>query len=149
VKFLPYIGITAGYEGFKANYLTAGLAFNVTTLTIDPAVGALAGAVVSYKQNLQHPGLYSLESDLVIFGGLCFGVGLNYNKVTNNSIYGIKPLIGIAFYNFNIYYGYNFYANKLDALKELNHNRFTFRYTIPVVKLTKKTKKEIKKTVVD
>lgn len=137
----PYLGVTAGYEGFRSSVVTAGVAFNIGHLTIHPRIGALLGAVTSYKQDLKHPGLYSLESDLGIFGGFCFGVGLNYNKVTNNEIYGIKPLIGLAFYNFNMYYGYNFYADKMDMFKELSHHKFTFRYIIPVLKLVKNPKK--------
>lgn len=139
----PYLGVAAGYEGFKSSVVTAGIAFNPGHLVVHPPVGGLVGTVISYKQDLRRPGLYSLESDLGLFGGFCFGVGLNYNKVTNNEIYGIKPLIGLAFYNFNMYYGYNFYADKMDAFKELSHHKFTFRYIIPVIKLVKNPKKDL------
>lgn len=139
----PYIGVAGGYEGFKSSVLTAVIALNAGHLTIHPRMGALVGAIVSYKHDLKHPGLYSVESDLGLFGGFCFGVGLNYNKVTNNEIYGIKPLIGLAFYNFNMYYGYHFYADKMDTFKELSHHKFTFRYIIPVTKLVKNPKKDL------
>lgn len=136
-----YFGVAAGYEGFKSSVVTAGLAFNPGHLVVHPPIGGLLGTVISYKQDLKHPGLYSVESDLGLFGGFCLGVGLNYNKVTNNEIYGIKPLIGLAFYNFNMYYGYNVYADKMDTFKELSHHKFTFRYIIPVTKLVKNPKK--------
>ncbi len=137
----PYLAVTAGYEGFKSSMVTAGIAINPHSVLVTPAIGGMLGAVVSYKHDLRHPGLYSVESDLGLFGGFCLGVGLNYNKVTNNEIYGIKPLIGLAFYNFNMYYGYNIYADNMDAFKELSHHKFTFRYIIPVLKLVKNPKK--------
>lgn len=137
----PYLAITGGYEGFKSSMVTAGIAINPHSVLVTPAIGGMVGAVVSYKHDLKHPGLYSVESDLGLFGGFCLGVGLNYNKVTNNEIYGVKPLIGLAFYNFNMYYGYNIYADKMDVFKELSHHKFTFRYIIPVVKLVKNPKK--------
>ena len=131
----PYIAILGGYEGLKTNNFEVGLGVSPIHTTVDPPVGAFFGPVLIYKQSFTTNKIHSYEAELGIYGGIVFGVNYNYNVTTTNKIHGFKPFIGMAFYNFHLFYGYSFYNDNDDLNNELRHNRITLRYIIPVIKL--------------
>lgn len=134
----PYIGVLVGYEGLKTNNIQGGLAFNFVGSTIDPAIGGMIGGCLLYKQKLNKPSVYSFEAEAGMYGGVVAGINYNYNQTSVKVIHGIKPFVGMTFYNIQIFYGYSFYDSKEDIYAELRHNRITVRYIVPVIKLRKK-----------
>ncbi len=130
----PYIAVALGYEGLQTNNLMGGLAVNLANLSGD-VWGGMAGAIFSYKQNIQDKAVYSYEGELGIYGPIVFGLNYNYNHTPDASLGSFKPFIGISFYNFQLFYGYSFYNGKKDIDQVVRHNRFTLRYIIPIKKI--------------
>lgn len=132
-----YVAISGAYEGLKTSNFQVGLQTNVMQLTVSPAVGGMVGGGLFYKQNMYLKHVYSYEAEFGFYGGLVLGINYNYNVTSVSQIQGLKPFVGIAVFNAQLFYGYSFYKSKDDINNELRHNRITFRYVIPFIKVGK------------
>jgi hypothetical protein len=138
VNIPRYLALTGGYEGVKTNNLIVGVAINAFKMGRIPPIGGIAGGGLFYKQSTSSAKIYSYEAEIGFYSGFALGLNYSYNVTSSSRISGFKPFIGISLYNFQILYGYCFFDSTLDKKNELKHNRITFRYIIPVLKLNKK-----------
>lgn len=136
----PFIGVQVGVEGFPVKRLTVGITHNLFMLTVygDGATTARAGYSLFYKKHFDANYPWSVEGEIGIWGIMAMGVNVNYNRIPEGSITGIKPFVGLSFFHLDFMYGYNFFNRKKDINDLLKHHVFTMRLNIPLIKLTKR-----------
>ncbi len=134
-----YLALAAGYEGLKTNNFQIGVMLNAYSLDVTPAIGAMLGGGLFYKQNADNVKLHSYEAEFGMYAGFVLGLNYNYNITPSSEVHGLKPFIGIAVYNAQLFYGYCFYNPKGDPSDALGHNRITVRYVIPFFRFKKRT----------
>jgi len=131
----PYIALAVGYEGLKTKNFLVGIAVNALDMLISSAAGGMVGGGLFYKQGIGPAKTNAFEAELGFYGPIVLGLNYNYNTTHAGKVSGFKPFIGLAAYNFQVFYGYSFYKDKKDITTELRHNRITLRYVIPVIRL--------------
>jgi len=84
------------------------------------------GVNLKYIKNLNQFG-GKLEFTAVRSRVLILGLAMNWIQLNDKEYYGIKPIVGISLFNFNLFYGYNFI---LSAKRDINKNNIGLYYRI-------------------
>ena len=138
IYYVPkYIGLNLGVQGFGQPMFQGGLALNL--LEFDGVAGGMLGANALYKRNFAED-VESYNFELGVYTFFCLGLNFNYNIQNEYGTFGVKPFIGIALYNFQLLYGFNFFSKKNNQIPGLRSNHFELRYVIPLIAFGKSEK---------
>ena len=134
----PFLGIVAGYEGYRNNCWEAGLALNmIDTYSPNRANGAIVGFIFTYKQSLEND-LKTAEAEVGVYSPFSIGVGFNENFYRGTRTFGFRPFVGTSWYHLQVMAGYNFYSKNRNDLAELDNLTIKIRYILPVARIFKK-----------
>lgn len=136
---LPAVGLVGGVSGFKSSELEAGFGLNLmeTRPENHVLIKPFMGCSLSVLYDPNNPEIIGESFNIWLNTLFVLGLNQNYHKFENYETWGLKPFFGLEFYGISFSYGYNFFLNK-NEIEELNHNIFSMRYFLPIVKFKKK-----------
>lgn len=135
-SYVPkYVGLNLGVQGFGQPMFQGGVALNL--LEFDNVNGGMMGGNLLYKRDF-NDNIESYNVEFGVYTYFCLGLNFNYNIQNDFGTFGVKPFIGVAFYNFQFLYGFNFFSKKNNEIQGLRSNHFELRYVIPLFSFGKR-----------
>jgi len=133
----PFLGIVAGYEGYRNNCWEAGIALNmIDTYNPERSNGAIVGFIFTYKQSLEND-LKTAEAEAGLYSPFSIGAGFSESFYMGTRTFGFRPFVGTSWYHLQVMLGYNFYSKNRNELAELDNLTVKVRYVLPVVRIFK------------
>ena len=131
------LGLCVGYNFYHNKTIELGLGFQPTEVCIlRGKLQPFAGFSTAYELPVVKDKPHAISINAFAMGGLALGLNFNCYFTDKEKTFGLRPMVGLGFKNFGIFWGYNCFLND-NKITGLKHNEWTIRAFIPLVNFKK------------